>query len=54
MENIEIANTFDDVADVQELDLVRFGVDQARRGWCESPDVANTYHLAALRKLLKK
>ncbi|MBK9264842.1 MAG: DNA polymerase III [Polyangiaceae bacterium] len=25
-----------------ELGLVRYGVDQARRGWCEAKDVANT------------
>ena len=39
---------------VQELDCMRFGVDQARRGWCEAGDIVNTRHLAALRKLLKK
>jgi DNA polymerase (family 10) len=38
----------------QELDCMRFGVDQARRGWCEAKDVANTYHLAALLKLIRK
>ncbi len=37
---------------VQELDCMRYGVDQARRGWCEARSVANTLHLAALRKLL--
>ena len=39
---------------VQELDCMRFGVDQARRGWCEAADIANTRHLAAFRTLLKK
>ena len=39
---------------VQELDCMRFGVDQARRGWCEAKDVANTYHLAAFQKLIRK
>jgi len=39
---------------VQELDCIRFGVDQARRGWCEAKDVANTYHLAAFQKLIRK
>ena len=29
---------------------MRYGVDQARRGWCEAKDVANTYHLTAFRK----
>jgi DNA polymerase (family 10) len=39
---------------IQELDCMRHGVDQARRGWCEARDVANTHHLAAFRKLLEK
>lgn len=39
---------------VQELDCVRYGVDQARRGWCEAKDVANTYRLAAVQKLIRK
>jgi DNA polymerase (family 10) len=38
----------------QELDYMRYGVDQARRGWCGAEDVANTRHLAAFRKLLEK
>ncbi len=39
---------------VQELDCMRYGVDQARRGWCEAKDVANTHHAAAFRKLIAK
>lgn len=39
---------------IQELDCMRHGVDQARRGWCEAKDVANTSHLAAFRKRLEK
>jgi DNA polymerase (family 10) len=39
---------------LQELDCIRFGVDQARRGWCETGDIANTRHLGALRKLMTK
>jgi DNA polymerase (family 10) len=39
---------------VQELEYMRYGVDQARRGWCEGKDVANACHLAAFRKLLAK
>ena len=39
---------------VQELDCMRYGVDQARRGWCEAMDVANTRHVAAFRKLIEK
>jgi DNA polymerase (family 10) len=38
----------------QELGCMRYGVDQARRGWCEAKDVANTRRLAALEKLLRK
>jgi DNA polymerase (family 10) len=39
---------------VQELDCMRHGVDQARRGWCEASDVANTRRAAAFRKLIEK
>jgi len=38
----------------QELECMRYGVDQARRGWCEAKDVANTYHLTAFKKLLER
>jgi DNA polymerase (family 10) len=33
---------------------IRFGVDQARRGWLEPADVINTQPLPKLRKLLKR
>jgi DNA polymerase (family 10) len=36
------------------LDYIRFGVDQARRGWLEADDVINTRSLEALRTLLKR
>ena len=36
-----------------DLDLMRFGVDQARRGWLERTDVVNTKPLAELRRLLR-
>jgi DNA polymerase (family 10) len=39
---------------VQELDCMRYGIDQARRGWCDAGDIANTRHWSALRKLLEK
>lgn len=39
---------------IQELECMRYGVDQARRGWCEAKDVANTYHLKAFKKLLER
>ncbi|HEY5997893.1 MAG TPA: DNA polymerase/3'-5' exonuclease PolX [bacterium] len=38
---------------VEHLDFMRYGVGQARRGWLEAADVANTLGLAALRRLLK-
>ncbi|MGE5414681.1 MAG: DNA polymerase/3'-5' exonuclease PolX [Syntrophomonadaceae bacterium] len=39
---------------VSELDFMRYGVDQARRGWCTATDVANTRPLAEFRKILAK
>jgi DNA polymerase (family 10) len=36
------------------LRLMRFGVDQARRGWLQAPDVLNTRSWTKLRKLLKR
>ena len=38
---------------VADLDLMRFGVDQARRGWLEPADVVNTLPLAELRRVLR-
>ncbi len=37
----------------RELDFVRHGIDQARRGWLAANDVLNTRSLAQLRKLLR-
>jgi DNA polymerase (family 10) len=34
--------------------LIRFGVDQARRGWLEPADVLNTRSLDELRRLLTR
>jgi DNA polymerase (family 10) len=39
---------------VQELEYMKYGVDQARRGWCEASDVANAHRLTSFRKLLEK
>jgi DNA polymerase (family 10) len=39
---------------VDELDSMRFGVGQARRGWLEADDVLNTRSWADLKKLLKR
>jgi len=33
---------------------MRFGIDQARRGWLEADDVINTLPFARLKKLLKR
>ncbi len=37
-----------------DLDLMRFGIDQARRAWLTADDVVNTRDLASLRKLLAR
>jgi DNA polymerase (family 10) len=37
-----------------DLDYMRFGVGQARRGWLEADDVVNTRSVTELRKLLRK
>jgi DNA polymerase (family 10) len=36
------------------LDYIRYGIDQARRGWLEPDDVINTRSWGELRKLLKR
>ena len=38
----------------ETLAYMRYGVDQARRGWLEASDVLNTRGLAELRRLLKR
>ena len=38
----------------EELRHMRYGLDQARRGWCEARDVANTYPLKEFRALLRE
>ena len=43
-----------DAHSVAGLQHMRFGVDQARRGWLGAVDVINTRSLADLRKLLKR
>lgn len=43
-----------DAHNVDTLDYMRFGIDQARRGWIEAADVINTRPLGALLKLLKR
>ena len=39
---------------IAELDNMRYGVDQARRGWCEPADIANTRSLDAFLRLIAK
>ena len=43
-----------DAHSVNELDYLRFGIGQARRGWLEAEDVLNTRSWKELRKLLKR
>lgn len=37
-----------------ELDFMRFGIDQARRGWLEPDNVLNTHTLSQVRRLLRR
>jgi DNA polymerase (family 10) len=50
---VKVAISSDAHAESQ-LKYMRFGVDQARRGWLEADDVINTRTLPQLRKLLKR
>lgn len=43
-----------DAHSVQDLDLITYGIAQARRGWIEKEDVVNTKSLKALMMLLKR
>ena len=43
-----------DAHSVNAFQYMRFGIDQARRGWLTANDVINTRSLADLRKLLKR
>jgi DNA polymerase (family 10) len=43
-----------DAHSLSDLDNLRYGVGQARRGWLEAGDVLNTRSLRELRKLLKQ
>lgn len=42
-----------DAHSIADLEFMRFGVDQARRGWLEADDVLNTRKLEELRKILR-
>jgi DNA polymerase (family X) len=39
---------------IEELNWMRYGVDQARRGWCEPGDIANTRSWEEFRKLIAR
>jgi DNA polymerase (family 10) len=41
-----------DAHSVNSLELMKFGILQARRGWLEADDVLNTRHLVELKKML--
>ncbi|MFP5344524.1 MAG: PHP domain-containing protein, partial [Gammaproteobacteria bacterium] len=43
-----------DAHSVQQMDYLRFGIGQARRGWLEKDDVVNTRPLKELRALLSR
>ncbi|MBT8429818.1 MAG: DNA polymerase/3'-5' exonuclease PolX [Gammaproteobacteria bacterium] len=43
-----------DAHSTSSLDFMRFGIDQARRGWLSVDDVINTRSLKALRRLLRR
>jgi DNA polymerase (family 10) len=43
-----------DAHSVENLHVMRYGVDQARRGWLEKKDVLNTKTLTQLRRWLEK
>jgi DNA polymerase (family 10) len=39
---------------IEELNWMRYGVDQARRGWCEPGDIANTRSWEEFQKLIAR
>jgi len=43
-----------DAHSVNDLHLMRFGIDQARRGWLAADDVLNTRSWGKLKKLFKR
>jgi len=43
-----------DAHSTTSLDYIRYGIDQARRGWLEADDVINTRKWGDLKKLLKR
>ena len=43
-----------DAHSIDQLNFMQYGVNQARRGWLEARDVANTYPLKSFLKILKR
>jgi len=43
-----------DAHSITDLELMRFGVWQARRGWLEGEDVLNTRNCDVLKKLIER
>ncbi len=43
-----------DAHSISDLDFMRFGIGQARRGWLEADDVLNTRNWEEIKKLLKR
>ncbi len=43
-----------DSHNIFSLYYMQYGINQARRGWCEKGDIINTYPLPELRKFLKR
>jgi DNA polymerase (family 10) len=37
-----------------QLDLIKFGIAQARRGWAEKKDIVNSFSLEKLSSFFKK
>ena len=51
--NVKIAISTD-AHSRSDLKFMRFGVDQARRGWLEAKDIINTHSLNELKKILQR
>jgi DNA polymerase (family 10) len=43
-----------DAHSIADMDFIRYGVYQARRGWLEPDDILNTRGLKQLKKMLKR
>ena len=43
-----------DAHSLKELEFMKYGVNQARRGWLSKKDILNTYPLKKLKEKIKK